>query len=203
MIPGRLNSLFTYRLLSLVSLFLSLVVSACQFAGARVLPVPVPQQLRSSQFAVQVDGKPVDVARAASSYDYVSIDATGPVKIAVTANSDGFWDQGVDIQPWRLDIRPVRQGRTIQFQLKDPAKISISRPQDFLNHAIMLFVFVSRPRPEPAKGVVTQAGYHFVESGIHRESLNPKSGETWNLAPGAVILGSLNLWNVQLSLIHI
>lgn len=195
-IPGRLNSLFTYRLLSLVSLF-CLVVSTCQFAGARVLPVPVPQQLRSSQFTVQVDGRPVDVAHAASSYDYVSIDATGPVKIAVTASQNGFWDQGVDIQPWRMGIRPVRTGRTIQFQLKDPAKISISRPQDFLNHAIMLFVFVSRPPPEPAKRVVAQPGYHFVEPGIHRESLNPKSGETWNLAPGAVIFGSLNLWNVQ------
>jgi hypothetical protein len=162
---------------------------------ARVLPVPVPKELRSVQFLVSVNGKPVDVAHAAASYDYVSIEATSAIKVEITAFEDGFWDRGVDIQPWRLGIRPVRTGRTIEFELKDPVKLSISRPGDFLNHAKMLFFFVSRPA-EPAPKV-QGAQFHFVEPGVHRGSLNPKSGDTWYLAPGAVIFGSLNLWKVD------
>ena len=36
-----------------------------------------------------------------------------------------------------------------------------------------------------------------VPAGVHTESLNPKSGETYYLAPGAYIFGSLNLWKVE------
>jgi hypothetical protein len=174
-----------------------LLLSFGSLAEARVLPVPVPQEMRSSQFTVLVNGKPVDVVHAAASYDYLNIETTVPIRISITASEHGFWDRGVDIQPWRLGIRPDRKGDTIQFRLKDPAKLSISRPQDFLNHARMLFIFVARPATLPAKNVTAQAGYHFVEPGIHRGSLNPKSGDTYYLAPGAVILGSLNLWNVH------
>jgi hypothetical protein len=36
-----------------------------------------------------------------------------------------------------------------------------------------------------------------VPAGVHRESLDPKSGETIYLAPGAFVFGSLNLWKVD------
>jgi PA14 domain/PKD domain len=180
-----------------VLLHLALLLSFVSFAEARVLPVPVPEEMRSSQFKILVDGKPVDAVHAAASYDYVSIETTSAIKLSITASETGFWDRGVDVQPWRLGIRPERKGDTIQFRLKDPVKLSISRPQDFLNHARMLFVFVSRPATVPAKAVTAQASYHFVGPGVHRGSLNPKSGDTYYLAPGAVVLGSLNLWNVH------
>jgi hypothetical protein len=199
--------------------FFALVLFACVCldAGARGLPAqePVPPEMRSTQFQVTVNGKPVDVAHAAASYDFVNIDATGPVRIAITAEENGFWDHGVDVQPWRLGIRPLRSGRTIQFEVKQAAKLSISRPGDFLNHAKMLFVFVDRPvAPVPtvkaakasifgkkgagaSAGTGLPAGVHVIPAGVHRGSLNPKSGETYYLAPGAVIFGSLNLWKVS------
>ena len=180
---------------------LALFVCACLIAGpaaeARALADPVPQEMRSSQFRVQVNGKPVDVAHAAASYDFVSIQGTGTIAISITASQNGFWDKGVDVQPWRLGIRPTRNGNTIQFKLKGAAKISISRPEDFLNHARMLFLFVTRPVAAPSKAQMAQAGFHAIAPGVHRENLNPKSGETYYLAPGAVIFGSLNLWKVQ------
>ena len=176
---------------------IALVLSVGSFAEARVLPVPVPQEMRSTQFTILVNGKPADVVHAAASYDYVSIETTAAIKLSITASEHGFWDRGVDVQPWRLGLRPQRKGDTIELRLKDPVKLSISRPEDFLNHARMLFVFVSRPAAEPAKTVTTQPAYHFVGPGLHRGSLNPKSGDTYYLAPGAVILGSLNLWNVH------
>jgi hypothetical protein len=149
--------------------------------------------MRSTAFTVAVNGTIVDVANAAASYSFVNFDVTGPVDVAITAAQPGFWDRGVDVQPWRLGIRPTRQGQTIRFHLYGPAKLSISRPRDFLNHATMLFLFAgSPPLPAPSGANVT-----VIPAGVHKQSLNPKSGETIYLAPGAFVFGSLNLWKVE------
>jgi hypothetical protein len=108
-----------------------------------------------------------------------------------------LWDSGVDIQPWRLGIRPVRKGDTILFKLHDPAKIAISRPGDFLNHAQILYLFFTRPTAPPAKNAAALPGFHYIGPGVYHNSLNPKSGDTYYLAPGAVIFGSINLWKVD------
>jgi hypothetical protein len=176
----------------------SLLVAALVFpvaahAAARVYPVPVPEEMRSTAFTVTVNGTVVNVAHAAASYEFVNFDITGPVDVAITAAEPGFWDRGVDVQPWRLGIRPIRQGRTIRFHLTGPAKLSISRPRDFLNHAQMLFLFAGTPPMLAHSG----RGVTVIPAGIHNGSLNPKSGETIYLAPGAFVFGSLNLWKVE------
>jgi hypothetical protein len=170
-----------------------LAFSVAAHAASRVQAAPVPAEMRSTAFTVTVNGQPVDVAHAAASYEFVSFDVTGPVDVAITAAEQGFWDLGVDIQPWRLGLRPTRQRQTIRFRLAGPAKLSISRPGDFLNHARMLFLFAGTPPPPPPSG----SNVRIVPVGVHRESLNPKSGETFYLAPGAYIFGSLNLWKVH------
>lgn len=149
--------------------------------------------MRSSFFAATVNGRPIDVASAASNYELVSFDTDRPVEISITAAEPGFWDRGVDIEPWRLGLRAARDGQTIRFRLPHPAKLSISRPGDFLNDAKMLFLFADTPAPLPPAG----PNVTIIPAGIHRESLNPKSGDTIYLAPGAYIFGSLNLWNVE------
>ena len=89
-------------------------------AAAHVQSASVPQELRSNAFTVAVNGQQVEVAHAAASYDYVSFDTTGAVTIEITAAESGFWDRGVDIEPWRLGIRPHRNGQTIRFKLAGP-----------------------------------------------------------------------------------
>ena len=164
------------------------------YAASRVQAAPVPSEMKSTAFTVTVNGQPVDVAHAAASYDWVSFDTTGPVDIAITATESSFWDRGVDIQPWRLGLRPERDGQTIRFRLIAPAKLSIGRPGDFLNHASLLFLFAgSPPPPPPAAGPKIT----IIPAGVHRQSLNPKSGDTIYLAPGAFVFGSLNLFNVS------
>ncbi|MDR3750181.1 MAG: PA14 domain-containing protein, partial [Terracidiphilus sp.] len=105
----------------------------------------------------------------------------------------GFWEKGVDIEPWRLGLRPTRTGQTIRFRLAGPAKLSISRPRDFLNHAAMLFLFAGTPPPPLPR----KAEIHAYQPGVYHQSLNPKSGETLYLAPGSYFYGSLNLWKVH------
>jgi hypothetical protein len=162
-------------------------------AAPRVQAAPVPVEMRSTAFTVTVNGQAVDVAHAAASYEFVSFDVTGPVDVAITAAEAGFWDKGVDIQPWRLGLRPIRQGQTIRFRLAGPAKLSISRPGDFLNYGHMLFLFAGSPPPTLPRDPNIQAW----KPGVYHQSLNPKSGETLYLAPGSYFFGSLNLWNVH------
>ncbi len=148
--------------------------------------------MRSFAFTLTVNGRPVDVAHAAASYEFASFDVTGPAEIAITAAQPGFWAAGVDIEPWRLDLRARREGQTIRFRIPGPVKLAISRPEDFLNHAGMFFLFADAPAAPPPVGPNVQ----IVPAGVHRGSLNPKSGDTLYLAPGAFVFGSLNLWNV-------
>jgi hypothetical protein len=150
--------------------------------------------MRSTAFSVSVDGQPVDVAHAAASYEYAAFDTTGAVTVEITAAEPDFWDSGVDIEPWRLGIRAERQGRTIRFKLAGPAKLSISRPRDFLNHAKMLFLFADKPAPAPPKPA---ENVHVYAPGVYHESLNPKSGDVYYLSPGSYFFGSLNFWKVH------
>ncbi|MGB0063189.1 MAG: PKD domain-containing protein [Terracidiphilus sp.] len=163
---------------------------------AAVRAAPVPPEMRSGFFAVTVDNQRVDVAHAASNYEFVSFDTTGQAEITITAADPHFWDAGVDIEPWRLGLRathPQGEPQTIRFRLPGSVKLSISRPGDFLNQARMLFVFAGTPTvPAPTGANVT-----IVPAGVHRESLNPKSGDTIYLAQGAFVFGSLNLWQVE------
>jgi len=187
-LPGS-HSLPGFRTL-LVAFF---VLHTAAHAAPRVQAAAVPAEMRSTAFTVKVDGHSVDVAHAAASYEFVNFDITGPVTGEITAPDAGFWDKGVDIQPWRLGLRPVRKGATIRFKLSGPAKLSISRPGDFLNHAAMLFLFAGTPQPPLPR----DPKIHAYLPGVYRGSLNPKSGESIYLAPGAYIFGSLNLFNVQ------
>jgi len=170
-----------------------LALPGAALAAPRVQPVPVPEELRSNAFTVTVNGEPVDVAHAAASYDFVNFDITGAVEVAITAAEAGFWDRGVDVEPWRLGIRPKREGQTIRFKIAGPTKLSISRPRDFLNHATMLFLFAGSPPPPVPRG----ANVQFFPAGVYHQSLNPKSGDTLYLAPGSYFYGSLNLWKVN------
>jgi hypothetical protein len=179
-------------LLGLRLLLVTLLTLSAADAATRVQVAPVPPEMRATGFTVRVNGQAVEVAQAAANYEYVSFDGRGPFDVEITAAEAGFWDKGVDIQPWRLGLRPNRQGQTIRFRLAGPGKISISRPGDFLNYAKMLFLFAGTPPAVPHDAKV-----HVFQPGVYRQSLNPKSGETYYLAPGSYFFGSLNLWKVQ------
>ena len=170
-----------------------LALPAAAQATASVQAAPVPPEMRSTAFTVRVNGQAVEVAHAAANYEYVSFDITGPVTVSITAAEPGFWDKGVDIQPWRLGLRPTRTGQSIRFRLSGPAKLSISRPGDFLNYAKMLFLFAGAP-PQP---LPRDPKIHAYQPGVYHQSLNPKSGEIFYLAPGSYFFGSLNLWKVE------
>jgi hypothetical protein len=164
-------------------------------AVAKTTIAPVPDAIRSDRFIVTIDGKPASFAHAAANYYFLNFDLAGKAAITITAPTDDYWSKGVEVQPWRENIRPALKGRTISFTLYHPAKLSITRPGDHLAGAEMLFLFANPPEtdaPAPdAKGI------RYYGPGVYRESIDTHSGDSIYLAPGAVIFGSLNLWQVE------
>ncbi|HEX3472013.1 MAG TPA: hypothetical protein VHT28_12600, partial [Silvibacterium sp.] len=171
------------------------VLFLAAIAHAKVSIAPVPDEIRSGRFTVTIDGHPASFVHAAANYYLLNFDLKGKAKIAITAPSDDYWAKGVEVQPWSLYIRPMLKGRTITFTLKHPAKLSITRPGDHLAGAEMLFLFANAPEVDAPKPDAAKIRYYAP--GVHRESIDAHSGDTIYLAPGAVIFGSLNIWQVQ------
>ncbi len=170
---------------------LSLVSIAC----AKVTLAPVPDEIRTDRFIVTIDGHSASFAHAAANYYFLNFDLKGKAKIEITAPSDDYWAKGVEVQPWSLGIRPTLKGPTITFTLTHPAKLTITRPGDHLAGAEMLFLFANPPETGVPK--LGAANIRYYAPGVHRESIDAHSGDTIYLAPGAVLFGSLNIWQVQ------
>lgn len=156
---------------------------------------PVPREIGSSHFTVTIDGKATNVLHAAVNLYFLSFEAGKHRWITVTAPTENFWAKGVEIQPWRLGIRPSVQGRTIRFKLEGSAKITISRPGDYLGEAEMLYLFADPVEKKPP--VTGRPGLRYFGPGVHTENIDAQTGDTIYLAPGAVVFGSLNVWGVE------
>jgi hypothetical protein len=176
----------------LFGLLLGLLGVGSSFAQA---PWPVPAEIASSHFVVTLNGKSTPVMHAALNNYFLNFEAGRKIKVTVTADSDDFWAKGVEVQPWRFGIRPVRSGRSISFVLDGPAKISISRPGDFLSEAEMLFLFANPKEKGAPAGPAP--GLQYFGPGAHRENIDAVAGGAIYLAPGAVVFGSLNVWQVD------
>ena len=169
----------------------------CAGVARAALVIPVPEELRTQRFTVKVDGKDAYFAHAATSYYYLGLDLQkkGRVTITITAPADDYWARGVEVQPWRENIRPVRSGRDITFTLEHPAQLSITRPGDHLGGAEMLFVFANPEEKHPPGK--TWPNVRYYAPGVYHENIDAHSGDTIYLAPGAVVFGSINLWQVD------
>jgi hypothetical protein len=173
-----------------------LTMMACGGWRARAQAVwSVPAEIASTHFQVTINGKTSPVMHAALNDYFLNFEAATHLEIAVTADSDDFWAKGVEVQPWRLGIRPTREGRTIRFTLDGPAKISISRPGDFLSQAEMLYLFANEKEKDAPIG--PGPGLQYFGPGAHHENIDAVAGGSIYLAPGAVVFGGLNIWDVD------
>ncbi len=188
--PHRLSRL-AFVALCVCALLSSRPASA---SASRVTTFSLPDEVRSTHYRVRIDGRPADVLHAATGYYLLNFDTDGPVTVSVTADDPHFWDRGVEVQPMRLGIRPVRKGATITFPLSGPEKLTIARPGDHFADADMLFLF-GNPRetpPDPKDPSIRTIG-----PGVHHENIDAKTGDRIYLEGGAVVFGSLNIWQVK------
>jgi hypothetical protein len=169
------------------------VLHAARVGRARLYSIPA--DVRSNHFVVSVNGHRTPVFHAATGYYLLNFDLTGSAVISVTSEDPHHWDRGVEIQPLRLGIRPVRHGGTILFPMNGPGKVSITRPGDHFADADMLFLFANPP-DQPAITAQTP-GLRYYGPGSHHENIDAHSGDSIYLADGAVVFGSLNVWQVH------
>lgn len=164
-------------------------------ALAAVFIAPIPAEVSSDFFTVTMNGQASPVVDAVSSYYLLNFDLDGPATVSVRAADPHFWDRGVEIQPMRYGIRPERHGAVITFRIPGPVKLSITRPGDHFADGTMLFLLGS---PPDRSGITaTTPGVRYYGPGVHREEIDAQSGDRIYLAPGAVVFGSLNLWQVH------
>ncbi len=156
---------------------------------------PIPQEVRSTHYIVSINGHRSPVVHAASNYYLLNFDVDGPATVSITADDPHFWDRGVEVQPVRHGIRPVRHRGTITFPVTGPVKLSISRPGDHFAESEMLFLFGNVPEAKPV--TASTVGVRYFGPGAHHENIDAQSGDRIYLAPGAVIFGALNLWQVH------
>lgn len=142
-----------------------------------------------------LDDVPAAVAHAASAYYFSGFELRGPTAVTITAVSDDYWSSGVEVQPWRYGIRPVIKGRSITFTVNEPGKFSISRPGDHGATAEMLFLFAETPESDAPNASDTSVQY--FGPGVHRQNIDAQTGQRIYIAPGAVILGAINIWGVH------
>lgn len=156
---------------------------------------PIPEVVRTDYFVVTINGRSSPVVHAASSYYLLNFDVDGPATVSVRGPNAHYWDRGVEIQPARYGIRPRRRGATITFRIPGPVKLSIARPGDHFADAEMLFLLGS---PPDRSGITAKTpGVRYYGPGVHHENIEAQSGERIYLAPGAVVFGSLNFWQVH------
>ncbi len=184
------------RHLLLLLLFLS-VTSPGAYGTARAqdTKAAAADSIFSDHFQMSVNGHSVPVLHAALNIYFVNITAGKHRHITVTAPDDGFWAKGVEVQPWRLNIRPQVHGRTLTFDIEGEAKLTLSRPNDFLAQAEMLYVFANPP--EIAPPVAASPTLRYYGPGIHHVNIDAHTGDNIYLAPGAILFGALNLWQVD------
>ncbi len=156
---------------------------------------PIPAEVRSDHFRVAVNGQQTEVLHAATGYYLLNFDAVGAVTVAVTAQDPHYWDRGVEVQPMRLGIRPVRHGATVTFPMSAPGKVTVTRPGDHFADAEMLFLFANPP--DQARITAQTPHVRYYGPGVYYENLDARSGDTIYIAGGAVIFGSLNVWQVE------
>jgi hypothetical protein len=174
---------------------LLLLNCAIALAATRVSIAPIPDVVRTDYFVVTINGRTSPVVHAASSYYLLNFDLDGPATVTVRGPNAHYWDRGVEIQPARYGIRPRRDGAVIRFRIPGPVKLSITRPGDHFADAEMLFLLGSSP---DRSGITAETpGVRYYGPGVHREDIEAASGDRIYLAPGAVVFGSLNFWQVH------
>jgi hypothetical protein len=163
--------------------------------AAQVRIAAIPEVVRSDYFVVTINGHSTSVVHAAASYYLLNFDLEGPATVSIRAADPHYWDRGVEVQPMRYGIRPKRNGATITFSIPGPVKLSVSRPGDHFADSEMLFLLGSAP--DRSGTTAATPGVRYYGPGVHHEDIEAHTGDRIYLAPGAVIFGSLTLWQVE------
>ena len=179
-------------------------------------PHPVPDEFESDQYTVQINGIPVQVFQASPRVHFVSFDFTGTAEIKVDGKTvrekgvplpirkdqehgSSVWKGDAVIRPSSRNIKVASSGTKATFTLGKPGQYilegSDEAQADIDNKNMALFVFANNPeadRPEENDAKVI-----YLKAGIHQENIDLESGQTLYLEAGAVLFGSIDVYDAK------
>ncbi len=191
---------------------LAIALAPASLAIASVTPYPlVPGDEANTHFTVKVNGMAVEACSTAMNVGYAHFAFAGTVKIEITTSEH---IETFDLSPHRLGIQTVVDGKTLAFELSQPAKLHLQ-----VNKLPRFFLFADAPEdaPQPTDAhdltsfgvtsspdmvqttaiqkaideVAAKKGTLLVPPGIYRTGeLRMRSHLTLHLAPGAILKGT-------------
>jgi hypothetical protein len=179
-----------------------------------VIPHPVPEEFASDYYVVTINGQPVPVFHAGLNVYFASFDFTGSARVTVSPKVDsdkyagqtsnkeatqvgakGYWGGEVTVRPLSKNIKPKLTGATVNFSLTDAGQYSIERAgtSNFKDDVLLLFA----NRPDVSVINLTDKNVIHLKAGIHNQHIDLQSGQTLYLDAGAVLFGSINIWDAK------
>jgi hypothetical protein len=198
----------------LFSCFLTVLIALTEDFAQTVTPHPVPEEFSSKYYEVKVNGQLVPVFHAGLNVYFASFDFTGKADVTVTAtyksagysgqtthkefikiDEKGYWRGAVTVRPLSKNIQPVLTGNEVRFTLTEAGQYSVERAgtTHYKDDALMLFA----NRPETKAPDLTAKNVIHLKPGIHQLNIDLKSGQTLYLDAGAVLFGSINVWDAK------
>lgn len=178
-----------------------LVVATAPIAGVAAdsfVAHPVPPEFtagRHERYAVTVNGEPVMLFHATPNIYFASFDFTGQANVKVAATDSNYWQGVAVVRPRSRGIMPKVDGQTVSFTLTRPGQFSIERLGMGRFDDEVLFLFANPPDQDIPRA--NDPAVLWLGPGIHQQNVDLVSGQTLYLAPGAVLFGSVNVWNAD------
>ena len=202
----------------IVLLLLTLLFVDVETFSQTVTPHPVPEEFGSDYYEVTVNGQTVPVFHAGLNVYFASFDFTGDASVTITkAEKDnysgqtsnkeagkldekGYWRGEVTIRPLSKKITPQLTGSAVKFALSQAGQYSVERAGTGTSTAFgfkddVIFLFANRPDANLPK--LTGPNVIHLKAGIHNRHIDLKSGQTLLLDAGAVLFGSINVWDAK------
>lgn len=189
----RMRKIFAWFRIMMYAM--SLVYAVRNAHGATPVLHDWPEEFKSGYYTVSVNGQPAPVFHAGLNVYFVSFDLTGKADVTVKARTADYWQGQARVRPASRAIKPKTQGATASFSITEPGQYSVERPGTSAFNDDVLFVFANPPEKDiPAP---TDPHVIYLGPGIHQRSISLKSGQNLYLAPGAVLFGSIDVWNAE------
>ncbi|MBC7887862.1 MAG: hypothetical protein H7Z13_08225 [Ferruginibacter sp.] len=179
-----------------------------------ITPYSVPEEFASAYYEVTVNGQSVAVFHAGLNVYFAGFDFTGNAKVSVTARYEksgysgetanknvikvdetGYWGTDPIVRPVSKNIQLKPGGKTVEMTPIQAGQYSVERSGTSQFKDDVLFLFANRPetsRPRPADPKVI-----YLKAGIHQQHIDLKSNQTLYIEAGAVLFGSINIWDAK------
>lgn len=199
MIAHQKNIVFLYFVL----LGVIMSISSPGFSKAKVTTWPLPAGFSTSpQFTVTIDGHecPVIQADLFTKTHFAYFDFSGgKVTVKVTATDTNYFAHGARIKPTAKKIKATVSGNTATFTLSTPAKISIENPDvDFrADHTKSDVLVLLACAPDKNPPSATDPNVIYRGPGLYTEDIDVPTGKTLYLDGGAIVMGTLNVFNAD------